>query len=279
MRAACGHLDYPRGPVADDTPSPAPSPRESGRVRDLQIPELLWQLHESRRTGCLKVQHGESVIKQLWLIDGEPVFARSNQSADRLTDRMLARGLLSRSQYDAAQTLLANRGLLGKRIGELLVEAGLVAPIDLSEALREHLLRILDAMFLWEDGRWEFEPGAATAEPITLGRSTEAILMGGARDRVPLTRMWESVGDREQCPRLLPGDMTDVGRAALAARLRLVPSEATWLAQFDGTRSLATMLADFDADEHELLALVYTLRMIRRLELVPPEPRPFSAQR
>lgn len=254
-------------------------PRETGRVRDLQIPELLWQLHEARRTGCLKVQHGESTIKQLWLVDGEPVFARSNQHADRLTDRMLARGLLSRSQYDAAQTLLTNRGLLGKRIGELLIEAGLVAPVDLHEALREHLLRILDAMFLWEDGRWEFEPGAATSEPVTLDMSTEAILMSGARHRIPLRRLWESVGDRTSCPRLFSEDQTPAGRAALAAILRLEPSEALWLPQFDGSRSLQAMLSDFDTDEHELLSILYTLRMTRRIELVPPEPRPFAAQR
>lgn len=245
-------------------------------MRDLHVPELLWRLHESRRTGCLKVQHGESVIKQLWLRDGEPVFARSNQSSDRLTDRMLARGLLSRSQFDAAQSLIASRGILGKRIGELLVEGGLVAPEDLLEALREHLLRILDAMFLWEDGRWEFETGVTAVEPFTLDVPTEAILMGGARDRIPEDRMWNSVGDLGQHPRLLPEHQTEAGRAALVARFRLVPAEALWLPQLDGSRSLAAMLADFDADEHELLSVVYTLKLTRNLELVPPEPRPFA---
>ena len=259
-----------------DSAKPA---RESGRIRDLRIPELLWQLHEQRRTGCLKAQHGESVIKQLWLVDGEPVFARSNQSADRLTDRMLARGLLSRSQYDAAQELLASRGLLGKRIGELLIEAGIVAPIDLTEALREHLLRILDAMFLWEDGRWEFDPGATTAEPLSLGLPTAAILMAGARHRIPLKRLWETVGDSAQRPALRAEDQSDAGRAALVELLRLEPSEALWLPKLDGTRKLHALLDDFDADEHELLSVLYTLRTIGRLELVAPEVRPFSEQR
>jgi hypothetical protein len=249
--------------------------RESGRLRDLRVPELLWQLHAARRTGCLKVQHGEAVIKQLWLKDGEPVFARSNQPADRLTDRMLARGLLSRLQYDAAQQLQANRGILGKRIGELLIEAGLVTAVDLNEALREHLLRMLDAMFLWEDGRWEFEPGVTTAEPVTLDVPTEAILMGGARHRIPRSRLWEVIGDREQRPRLAPEDRSESGREALARLLRLEPNEASWLPQLDGSRSLQAMLSDFDADEHELVSLVYTLRMIDRVELLQPEPRPF----
>ncbi|HEY0135198.1 MAG TPA: DUF4388 domain-containing protein, partial [Nannocystis sp.] len=135
----------------------------TGLLRDVQIPELLWQLHESGRTGCLKVEHGD-VIKQLWLRNGDPVFARSNQHSDRLTDRLLARGLITRSQYDAAQQLIA--GNTGKRIGELMIDAGLIRPRELEESLSEHLLRMLDSMFLWQEGRWEFAAGVTSSEPV-----------------------------------------------------------------------------------------------------------------
>ena len=255
-----------------DTPLTA----SAGLLRDMQIPELLWQLHESGRTGCLKVQHGE-VIKQLWLTAGDPVFARSNQSSDRLTDRLLARGLLSRAQYDAAQQLLTSN--TGKRIGERMLEAGLIRAPELEESLSEHLLRMLDSMFLWQDGRWEFEADVECAEPITLHVPTAAIIMGGARHRIPLRRLWEAVGSRKQRPILAAADRSDAGRAALTRDLQLEPSEAAWLAQLDGSRDLIAMLDDFDADEHELLSLVYTLKMIRRLELVTPELVPFARQR
>lgn len=239
------------------------------------MPELLWQLHEAGRTGCLKVQQGE-VIKQLWLTRGDPVFARSNQSADRLTDRLLARGLISRAQFATAQTLLA--GATGKRIGQLMIDAGLIDARELEESLVEHLLRMLDSMFLWQDGRWEFAADVACAESVTLNVPTAAIIMGGARHRIPLRRLWEAVGARDQRPLLTAEDRSQSGQA-LTHELRLEPSEANWLSQLDGARDLATMLADFDADEHELLSLVYTLKMIRRLELVTPEPLPFARQR
>lgn len=250
--------------------------RQTGLLRDIQIPELLWQLHEAGRTGCLRVEHGD-VVKQLWLTRGQPVFARSNQVADRLTDRLLARGLLSRAQYDAAQALIANRG--GKRIGEVLLEAGLIQARELHESLSEHLLRMLDSMFLWNEGTWEFDPAAVCAEPIVLDVPTAAIIMGGARHRIPLRRLWEAVGDRKQCPRLYDAGRGDAARTALVAELQLEPSEAAWLVQLDGSRSIDAMLDDFDADEHELLSLIYTLQMTRRLELVAPEPRPFAEQR
>jgi len=236
----------------------------SGELRDLEVPALLWQLHESGRTGCLRVQHSD-VVKQLWLTQGQPVFARSNQSSDRLTDRLLARGLLSRAQYDAAQHLIASRH--GKRIGELLLDAGLIRPRELNEALGEHLLRMLDAMFLWTDGSWQFEPDAVCAEPVTLNTPTAAIIMGGARHRISLKRLWEAVGPRDGRPLLAAADRAGPGRDALLEELQLEPSEVNWLAQLDGSRPLAAMLDDFDADEHELLSLVYTLKLMGRLEL------------
>jgi len=263
-------------PHSHEAPEGATPIGPAGELRDVQVPELLWQLHRSNRTGCLLVQRGD-VIKQLWLTQGQPVFARSNQSSDRLTDRLLTRGLLSRAQYDAAQNLIAARD--GKRIGELLIEAGLIRQRDLNESLCEHLLRMLDSMFLWVDGSYQFEADVVCAEPLTLTTPTAAIIMGGARHRIPLKRLWESLGDRDQRPQLSDADRSEAGRAALTAELQLEPSEVSWLAQLDGSRTLSAMLNDWDADEHELISLIYTLKMMDRLELVTREHLPFLPRR
>ena len=119
---------------SDEPPGGASLIGQTGELRDVQVPELLWRLHEGRRTGCLRVQRGD-VVKQLWLMQGQPVFARSNQSSDRLTDRLLARGLLSRAQYDAAQHLIAAKD--GKRIGELLGALNERVPGRLHAELRD----------------------------------------------------------------------------------------------------------------------------------------------
>ena len=257
---------------SDEPPGGASLIGQTGELRDVQVPELLWRLHEGRRTGCLRVQRGD-VVKQLWLTQGQPVFARSNQSSDRLTDRLLARGLLSRAQYDAAQHLIAAKD--GKRIGELLLDAGLIRQRELDGSLGEHLLRMLDAMFLWIDGSWQFEADVVCTEPVTLDKPTAAIIMGGARHRIPLKRLWEAIGPRDQRPSLAEADRSEAGRAALTAELLLEPSEANWLAQLDGSRTLGVMLRDFDADELELLSLVYTLKMMGRLELITRAHLPF----
>lgn len=247
---------------AESAPTRPPS-GESGRLRDTPVPELLWRFHSERRTGCLRLRKG-ALEKCLWLVDGEPVFARSNESGDRLTDRLLARGLLSRAQYDQAQDLLVRSS--GKRIGEVLLENGLIRERELHESLSEQILRVVESMFSWSDGSWSFEPGP-TNDRVTLDRSTAAIVMSAARHRIPLRRMWDAIGDHHQLPLLDDDRRASEGRAELTATLMLEPSESAWLSRLDGSRSLAELLDDFDVDEHELLALLYTLRLLGVLRL------------
>lgn len=249
---------------------------ESGRLRDLRVPELLWRLHTAGRTGCLRLHRG-AIEKCLYLVDGRPVFARSNEAGDRLTERLLARGLLSRAQYEQAQDLLARAS--GKRIGQVLLEAGLIRERELNEALNEQIQRMIESMFSWTEGTWAFEPDAASSEPVALDRPTAAMIMHAARHRIPPRRLWEALGDRDQLPRLSADDRSPAGRAALAELLRLEPSETAWLDRLDGARSLAELADGFDVDEHELLALIYTLRLIGRLHLEAGEAPAFAFQR
>lgn len=241
-----------------------------GRLRDTRMPALLWYLHESQATGCLSVLGGPGgselasavdppIDKQVWFAAGEPIFARSNQSDDRLTDRLLQRGLLSRAQYEAAQELIAHKG--SRRSGEVLVEAGLIRQGALDEALQEHLLHMFDSMFLWEDAEWTFDLGARCDEKVTLGTHTLAIIMGAARGRIHLRELWASVGERSLRPTLVDQALAPT----LTRDLDLLPSEAAWLARFDGQESLAQLLADFDTDERELISLVFTLKLIGAL--------------
>ncbi|MCB9567224.1 MAG: DUF4388 domain-containing protein [Myxococcales bacterium] len=147
--------------------SPTPALPLQGRLRETRMPALLWRLTASRATGLLKVRSDEGVEKWVWFVDGQPVFARSNLTDDRLTDRLLQRGLLSRAQYEEAQALIANKG--SRRSGEVLVEAGLIPQSALDEALQEHLLHMFDSMFLWEDAAWDFDPEGRCEETVTSG--------------------------------------------------------------------------------------------------------------
>ncbi len=233
-------------------------PGSSGRLRDTRLPALLWALTAANASGCLKVKH-DGIEKWVWFTGGQPVFARSNLSDDRLTDRLLQRGLLSRAQYESAQELIANKG--SRRSGEVLVEAKLIPQSALDEALQEHLLHMFDTMFLWEDGDWLFDPGDLCDEVVTLGSPTAVIIMAAARHRIHLDELWASVGERSRKPRLRsPGSAE-----SLIDGLGLLPTEGMWLRRFDGTQSLEQMLSEWDTDERELVSVLFTLGLIDAL--------------
>ena len=232
-----------------------------GRLRFTRMPALLWELHESGATGSLRVRQGE-VEKQVWFERGQPVFARSNQSDDRLTDRLLQRGLLSRAQYEAAQALIATKG--ARRSGEVLVEARLITQGALDEALREHLLHMFDAMFIWEDAEWEFDPRGRCEEVVVLDTPPAALIMGAARNRIHMKELWAAVGSAALRPVLVE----PAAAPALIRALDLLPTEALWIERFDGAQTLGQMLGDFDTDERELIATVYTLKLVGALRMV-----------
>lgn len=244
----------------ETTSAAGPGPIMRGRLRLTRMPALLWELHESRATGSLRLRRAD-VEKWVWFVDGQPVFARSNQSEDRLTDRLLQRGLLSRAQYESAQVLIANKG--ARRSGEVLMEAHLIARGALDEALREHLLHMFDPIFLWEDAEWEFDPSGSCDESVVLDTPPAALIMGAARNRIHMSELWTAVGSAAQRPLFAEPERAD----EVARALDLLPTEALWIRRFDGSQTLGQMLADFDTDERELIATVYTLKLVGALKM------------
>ena len=251
---------------ADAVPGHGESVPQAGDLRTRTVPELLWSFHKARATGLFRVRSSE-VEKSLWMTYGQPVFARSNLPGDRLTERLRQRGLLTREEFEAAQVAIEQSGG-AQRIGQVLLEARLIPKRVLDESLHEQLLWILDSMFTWRDGQWTFESGVNCDESVTLNMPMAAIIMEGARNRLPLEWLWRAVDGPDSAPRIAVRGDRERALAVLADKLRLYPTERICLQRLDGGQSLRALLDDFDTDERELMSLVYTMGLIGKLELV-----------
>ncbi len=247
-----------------------PTLREAGKLGEIDVPRLLWQLHGQRFTGRLRL-HRQRVEKQLWLEAGELVFARSNAEQDRLIDGLLQRGVLTRSQYETARRLAAKEP---RRAGQLLVDAGFLKPHELDLLLRDHLARVIDSSFSWTDGSWSTEPGERVDEAVLLDAPLALLLYEGVRHRFELDELDQllrrSAGaGGSPSPRLL-----DARRIPeLTEQLRLLPEEQALLARLDGRTSLAALVSE-GADALDLHALVHVLEIMAAVELdVPPTER------
>ncbi len=249
--------------------------RASGRLGpDVEVPALLWQLHEQRFTGTLRLSR-QRVEKQLWLSEGELVFARSTATRDRLVDGLLRRGVLTRPQYETARRLASKEP---RRVGELLVDAGFLKPRELEVLLRDHLARVVDSTFDWREGSWVSEPGVRTDEPVLLDQGMPAVLLDGVRYRLDAgeleDRLTRRAGPGGIVPKLRLAPLPPKqGRlevelhqarneraAELGERFRLLPEEEAWLGRLDGRRGVLALVAE-GADRQALLALLYVLEL------------------
>ena len=275
-----GHADASDEPPAtlQDRPRrtlPLPVDQQ-GSLAVLEVPRLVWKLHRAAFSGRVDLVRGR-VEKRIWFDAGTIVFARSSLGNDRLIDGLLRRGLLTRAEYDTARRLAAKEP---RRAGQLLVEAGFLKPGELHRVLREHLMRIVDSTFPWNEGSWSIEPNASCSETVLLDASTALVIAEGIRNRMEAPQLWGLLGGPRQHPRLRTEAIARVGGlATLAHELRMSPSEEAWLQALDGKRSLQALSEDPTADEIELLGLAYLLHVLELLDLVGErEPEPISEQ-
>lgn len=262
-----------RGEGVRDRPRrarPLPVDRQ-GSLDVVEVPRLLWTLHRARFTGRLTLQHGK-IEKSLWLDSGNFVFARSNVGHDRLSDGLLRRGVLTRSQYETARTLAAREP---RRVGQLLVEAGFLKPGELHRVLRIHLTRIIDSTFPWRGGRWLLVPDETCDEAVQLEESPALLLADGIRNRMEPTQLADLLGGPDMVPRFDAANATVVGVREVLDLLRISPSEEAWIERLDGRHSVAELSEEAGADELELYSLVYLLHVMGYVELArEPEPEP-----
>jgi len=259
------------GPAARDRPRrarPLPIDRQ-GSLDVVEVPRLLWALHRAAFTGRLTLQHGK-IEKSIWLESGTLVFARSNVGHDRLSDSLLRRGMLTRSQYEAARKLAEQAP---RRSGQLLVEAGFLKPAELHRVLRLHLARIIDSTFPWRSGRWVVVPDERSREPILLEEVPARLLADGVRNRMDPTQLVDLLGGPDMVPRFDADDATGAGVHPMVELLRLSPSEEQWISQLNGRQTLAELTVEAGADQLELFGLVYLLHVMGYVALSrEPEP-------
>lgn len=139
-------------------------PPTSGDIKNVDLPQILMQLHEEKITGSLSLQKGET-IKSIHLKEGNIVYASSNLPGDRLGDMLLRLGRISPEQFHHSVELLRKTG---RQQGAILVEEGYITAKELFEGLKDQVREIIYGLFLWEEGQYRFVEGGLPNRAIPL---------------------------------------------------------------------------------------------------------------
>jgi len=131
------------------------SPTYSGTLAEVSFPKLLFHFTVSKATGRLML-FNQTVKKELYLANGKPVAATSTLERDQLGQHLVRSQLLTDGQL---KQILADAAKDQQRLGDYLIQKGIVSPHDLVDRLRQQLLEKIYEIFFWRVGRYSFYDG------------------------------------------------------------------------------------------------------------------------
>lgn len=217
-------------------------------------PELLAAVAVQRASGVLDVQL-DDVRTRLHLRDGAVVLAEGGSLRETLGRFLLRRGTLSEEDYARVIDRMTERvfGSEPLRMGEVLVELGLMSPDEVFRALSEQVVEKVLAGFTARRVSYALGPAEEAAE--SLGRfdvpPVEALLVRGLAERAR----------PEECARILRPHQHRVPSLALdteeaVRRFRPDAAGRRALRALDGRRSLEALRRAGDVPDPLLAALL-----------------------
>jgi tetratricopeptide (TPR) repeat protein len=198
------------------------------------LSEELRGLMRARKTGVLEVITADWA-KGVFVIGGRIVFASSTLDKDKLGEHLIRLGRISRDDF----VLAFERSQTDcERLGQVLVDAGLIDHDELGRVVAQQVQRIVLSLFAVTTGESRFHEGTdPIPRDLAVDVSTERLLFEGARAYPDVTRLEPALGDLTRRMRLavpLPFDLT---------RVSLTPPEKDVIEGARESESVARLLA------------------------------------
>jgi len=155
-----------------------------GSTRGIWVGDLFRLLYANHATGVAVFGH-EGIRKEVYLHNGEIIFAQSNLKEDRLGESLVRAGKIREDQLEEASREIRPDNKLGK----ILVDRGWITPKELFLGVRRQVAEIVWSLFDWP-GRFAFYEGFKDPENvIALNLSTPRLIIEGIRR----SRLWSSI--------------------------------------------------------------------------------------
>jgi Domain of unknown function (DUF4388) len=238
--------------------------RFQGDLAEKPLPEVLQTVAHYRVPGVLTVVHA-GVEKNIYMMDGNVIFASSASLEDSLGSFLVRQGRLSiEQQRTAERTWLACKGT--RRYGSVLVDLRLLSEAELLEVVTEQVKSILFSVFMLDEGMLTFQAGQFRAdELIQLRLPTAHVILDGIKRLLEPRRVVARLGPSWSLFERTPG-MPDPNEVPLT------PRELRYLTLVDGQRTLRDLIGAGPGDmatNARLLYAFYVLKFITRSDLTP----------
>ena len=234
-----------------------------GDLASTPLPEILATIHRYRVPGIVNLTR-DGRVRRLFVDDGAVLFAASNEKEVGLAAYLLKRGVLDAETARLAEERQARDGL---RIGQVLLQMGVLTPESLNAAVSGRVREILLTAFDWDAGEVLFQIGARrTADFARLDLPIPEVVLEGIRRAGNVRRMVQRLGS---APTLLE-------RSSGPELSLFSPAERKFHESVDGKTALQRLCARGPGGESENARLLYAffcLGLVRRVRPTSPGAR------
>ncbi|MCZ7583377.1 MAG: DnaJ domain-containing protein [Deltaproteobacteria bacterium] len=129
-------------------------PAEEGIFRPASLAGLFLALAEQRFSGALRAD-GAPGSKQVYFIEGQPVFVQSNIREEALGRLLMTSGRITEEQYRA---VIEESAETGQKVGTLLISRGIVPAGELTRYLCAQTATKIASLFAWKEGTYRLSP-------------------------------------------------------------------------------------------------------------------------
>ncbi|MBU1244334.1 DUF4388 domain-containing protein [Myxococcota bacterium] len=194
----------------------------AGVIEEGSLLEFINFLGENNRSGVLVVV-SDGVKKSVFFKEGQIRYATSTDPDDRLGNVLFRYGMVEKDKLTEA---LSDRS---RRLGEKLVQMGVLGISDLYRAIKAQVEEIVYSCFLFTTGSFYFYELATTASlPSHLHLATRNVLMEGVRRMDEMSYFRKKLPGAEVVPEVLKDATID----------NLTKQESGILALIDGRCNL-----------------------------------------
>ena len=163
----------------------------NGDLAATPLAEILATIHRYQVPGVVTVSR-EKRTRRIFVEDGLVVFAASNEAEMGLASFLLKQGALD---ADTAREAEARRARDGLRMGQVLLQMGVVTPERLNSAIAGQIQELLFDTIDWDAGEVRFEIGARrTADFVRVELPIPEVLLGGIRRAANVRRLVKRLG-------------------------------------------------------------------------------------
>jgi hypothetical protein len=221
----------------------------AGDLAEMQPSDLLNFLHQGRRTGVL-LARVHDVERAVALTDGNVAWACSTSPGERLGELLSNMGLVARERVEAVLREKKAAGGEHKRIGQLLVDRGLISPDEVWRGLKHQVVEIFLGLLVSQTGDFVFLRGLERSKlPAQLALDTQAMLLDGLR-RLDEMELYRTRVPTIECAPKPTGKPVEI---------KLTLEEQRLLALADGRRTIEEMAAVTAFGEFEATKAAFKL--------------------